>query len=81
MKLFTIIAEDGTDSVTLRARHLDAHLKHVEANLARYAVAGPLREANGMITGSPYFESRVDCRCPRVSRNGSLFCCRRLAFD
>jgi uncharacterized protein len=52
MKLFTIIAEDGANSVTLRAKHLDAHLAHVEANLARYAVAGPLRGANGVITGS-----------------------------
>jgi uncharacterized protein len=52
MKLFSIIAEDGADSVTTRATHLDAHLKHVEAHLTRYAVAGPLRDANGAITGS-----------------------------
>jgi uncharacterized protein len=52
MKLFTIIAEDATNSVILRARHLDAHLAHVEAHLERYAVAGPLHDANGLITGS-----------------------------
>jgi uncharacterized protein len=52
MKLFTIIAEDGANSVTLRARHLDVHLAHVEAHLARYVVAGPMRGTDGVITGS-----------------------------
>jgi uncharacterized protein len=52
MKLFTIIAEDATNSVTLRATQLDAHLAHVETHLDQYAVAGPMRGTDGVITGS-----------------------------
>lgn len=52
MNVFSITAQDSPDAPTKRVTHLDAHLAHVEAHLARYAVAGPLRDAAGRITGS-----------------------------
>jgi uncharacterized protein len=52
MNYFSIQAQDSPDAPTKRVTHLDAHLAHVEAHLARYAVAGPLRDAQGKMTGS-----------------------------
>lgn len=41
---FLFVCLDGPGSGSLRAEHLDGHLRHVEANWTRYVVAGPLRE-------------------------------------
>ena len=35
-----------------RIHHLAAHLTHVEAEIDRFVVAGPLRDEEGIITGS-----------------------------
>jgi uncharacterized protein len=52
VKLFAVQCRDRTDSAALRAEHLAAHLAHVEANIDRYRVAGPLRDEAGTIVGS-----------------------------
>ncbi|WP_228242460.1 YciI family protein [Porphyrobacter sp. GA68] len=51
MPLYACWCHDGPDGVVLRERHLAAHLAYVEANIGRYAVAGPLR-TGGAVTGS-----------------------------
>lgn len=52
MPLFAIHALDGPGGADKRTAHLAAHLDHVEANIDRYFVAGPLRDAGGATTGS-----------------------------
>ncbi len=46
MPLFACHCRDGPDGANLRSRHLAAHLAHVEAYIDRYAVAGPLKDAD-----------------------------------
>lgn len=52
MALFAIHAIDGPGGAEKRSAHVAAHLAHVEANIARYAVAGPLRDGAGESVGS-----------------------------
>lgn len=52
MPLFAILCRDRTDAAEARKAATIAHLEHVEANMARYRVAGPLRDAVGAIHGS-----------------------------
>jgi uncharacterized protein YciI len=52
MPLFAVHALDGPGAAEKRSIHIAAHLAHVEANIARYAVAGPLRDGEGEVTGS-----------------------------
>jgi uncharacterized protein YciI len=49
MRLFAFRCLDGTDSAPRRAAALAAHLAHVEAHIADYAVAGPLKEGERTI--------------------------------
>jgi uncharacterized protein len=44
---FLVVCRDGAGAAALRARHLDGHLEHVEANWTRYITAGPMREPGG----------------------------------
>lgn len=44
MPLFAFYCRDGENGPALRERFLDAHLDHVEAHIADYAVAGPLKD-------------------------------------
>ncbi|QMW22537.1 YciI family protein [Sandaracinobacteroides saxicola] len=52
--MYMVICQDdgGSAAVTQRATLLQAHLAHVEANMAHYAVAGPLLDEAGRVTGS-----------------------------
>ena len=55
MKYFLYLCEDIEDSgraAQLRREHLQAHLAYVEAQLTRYAVAGPNRQADGSYRSS-----------------------------
>lgn len=52
MALFAVHAIDGPGGAKKRSNHRDAHLAHVEANIGRYAVAGPLRDEAGVMIGS-----------------------------
>ncbi len=52
MPLFAIIAHDRPGSAEERRARLGAHLHHIEQTLGSLAVAGPLRDADGNITGS-----------------------------
>ncbi|APE28125.1 YciI family protein [Aurantiacibacter gangjinensis] len=45
--LYACWCRDGADAARLRDEHLAAHLAHIEANLDRYAVAGPLKDEGG----------------------------------
>jgi uncharacterized protein YciI len=51
-KLFAVMTQDQPEGAALRGQHMAAHLAHVEANMARLAVAGPLRDADGAVCGS-----------------------------
>jgi len=49
--MFTCL--DGPKTKPLRDKHLFGHLNHIEANNAKYRIAGPMRrEADGDIFGS-----------------------------
>jgi len=52
MALFAVHCRDAAGMEQARQDLRDAHLAHVERNIGRYAVAGPLRDASGAITGS-----------------------------
>ncbi|WP_379554299.1 YciI family protein [Qipengyuania sp. DGS5-3] len=43
MTLFAFYCRDGDHAPEAREKLLSAHLAHVEANIDRYAVAGPLK--------------------------------------
>ena len=51
MALFAFHCRDGEHGEALRAQATEAHLDHVEANIDRYAVAGPLKQ-DGRNVGS-----------------------------
>lgn len=52
MPLFAIIARDHPGSAGERRAELAAHLRHIEQVMGQIAVAGPLRDGTGEITGS-----------------------------
>ena len=49
MPLFAFHCRDGENAAALRERDLQAHLDHVEANIDRYAVAGPLKRGEDTV--------------------------------
>jgi uncharacterized protein len=46
-KCFLFLCHDADGSAALRARDLDGHLAHVEANWQRYVICGPMRQPGG----------------------------------
>jgi uncharacterized protein len=52
MPIYAIQALDGLGGAEKRTALLAAHLAHVEAQLGRYFVAGPLRDNDGQTVGS-----------------------------
>lgn len=52
MALYCIHAIDGLEGAEIRPRLIGAHLAHVETNIDRYFVAGPLKNAGGQTIGS-----------------------------
>jgi uncharacterized protein len=52
MPLYAIHALDGPGGAEKRTAQLAAHLAHVEANIVRYCVAGPLKDTVGETIGS-----------------------------
>ena len=60
MSLFAVICHDGGDKSALRTAHLRAHFDHVERHMARYRVAGPLKDAEGRTIGSLLIVEAVD---------------------
>ncbi|MCR9181171.1 MAG: YciI family protein [Erythrobacteraceae bacterium] len=50
--LYTIIAKDKPGAGAIRTAMLREHLAHVEAQIDRLAVAGPLKDEEGNFTGS-----------------------------
>ena len=51
-RYFAIIAHDKAGAGPVRIEKLKEHLAHIEANLDRFAVAGPLRDGQGAPSGS-----------------------------
>ena len=49
MKLYAFYCRDGEQGEELRTRFLADHLAHVEANIDRYAVAGPLKQGEATV--------------------------------
>lgn len=41
---FLVLTYDKPGTAPLRDQHLDAHLQHIEKNLARYVVCGPMHK-------------------------------------
>ena len=62
MALYCIHAIDGSDGAEIRPRLIGAHLAHVEANIDRYFVAGPLKNAAGQTIGSMLVRPQVEGR-------------------
>jgi uncharacterized protein YciI len=52
MPLFAIHCRGAEGMAGCRQGLRDKHLAHVEQNLGRYALAGPLRDSSGTIIGS-----------------------------
>jgi uncharacterized protein YciI len=52
VSLFAVWCEDSEGAPALRAENLSAHLDHVERNMARYRIAGPLKNSAGESAGS-----------------------------
>ena len=52
MALYCIHAIDGPGGAEIRPRLIGAHLGHVEANMDRYYLAGPLKNPDGQTIGS-----------------------------
>lgn len=52
MALFAVRCIDAAGSGPIRQQHLAAHLAHVEAQMARYRIAGPIKNADGVNIGS-----------------------------
>ena len=46
MTLFAFYCRDGENGATLRERLLADHLAHIEANIDKFAVAGPLKHGD-----------------------------------
>ena len=44
MSLYAFWCRDGEGSETKRAEQMGAHLAHIEENIDRFAVAGPLKD-------------------------------------
>jgi uncharacterized protein len=49
MPLFAVRCIDIAGAGPLRQQHLAAHLAHVEANMARYRIAGPLSPTGSLL--------------------------------
>lgn len=52
MKTFAIYCTDRPDTAQKRLDARDAHFVHIEATLANYFIAGPLRDEDGNTVGS-----------------------------
>ncbi|MFN6934811.1 MAG: YciI family protein [Tsuneonella sp.] len=51
-RLYAIVARDHPNMMPTRMKHLKEHLAYTEAGMDRLAVAGPLRDNEGQISGS-----------------------------
>lgn len=69
MALYCIHAIDGPDGAEIRPRLIGAHLAHVEANIDRYFVAGPLKNADGQTIGSMLVVEAADADDARAFLN------------
>ena len=52
MTLYAVMAWDAPGSAEPRAAHRDAHFAHIGNIVDKIAVAGPLKDANGVNIGS-----------------------------
>ncbi len=49
MTLFAFYCRDGENGEALRERFLAQHLAHIEANIDKFAVAGPLKDGDATV--------------------------------
>tara|TARA_R110000765_G_scaffold172806_2_gene277717 strand:- start:491 stop:793 length:303 start_codon:yes stop_codon:yes gene_type:complete len=52
LKIFAIYCTDKPDTAQKRLDTRDAHFAHIEATLANFCIAGPLRDEKGVTVGS-----------------------------
>ena len=69
MALYCIHAIDGPGSAEKRPKLIGEHLAHVEANIDRYFVAGPLKNADGQTIGSMLVVEAADEAAARAFLN------------
>ena len=63
--VFAVLCVDDPERAELRRSEVDAHLAYVEANIERYAAAGPLYDADGAMRRSLfliYAEDEADAQ-------------------
>jgi uncharacterized protein len=66
MTIYAIRCVDGAGAAALRQQHLVAHLAHIEANIERYRIAGPLKGADGADIGSLLVIEATDAAAARA---------------
>lgn len=72
--LFLILCRDGPGAATARAENLDGHLRHVEVNWRRYALAGPLRQPGSQpLIGSYFLVRAADATDARALMSGDPY--------
>ena len=49
MTLFAFYCRDAADGASLRERLLADHLAHIEANIDKFAIAGPLKDGESTV--------------------------------
>jgi len=49
MTLFAFYCRDGENSASLRERLLAGHLAHIEGNIEKFAIAGPLKDGEDTV--------------------------------
>lgn len=71
--LFHVYCEDGPGAAALREKYLAAHLAYVEAHMAAYRAAGPLRDGSGAYSGSVFIVSAADEAAARALMDGDPY--------
>lgn len=71
---FLVICMDGPKTPSLRLKHLEGHLIHIETHNDRYRVAGPMRkEAQSDIIGSFFLIEAEDEQDARAMMSGDPY--------
>lgn len=71
---YLVLAYDGPDSQPMRDKHLDAHLEHIERNLDRYIVCGPmLKDGGPALLGSFFVVFAKDAEDARAILDGDPY--------
>lgn len=73
MSLYAFHCRDGAEAGRLRTEHLQLHLHHVEANIERYAVAGPLKSGDKTVGSLVIVEAEDEAEARRFFEHDPYF--------